>query len=60
MSKKEFVLVHGACHGAWCWEAVAERLAAKGHAVVTLDLPGHGRRARSGRGKCWNWQTGTV
>ena len=45
MSKKEFVLVHGACHGAWCWEAVAERLAAKGHAVVTLDLPGHGRRA---------------
>src|SRR3989304_22133 len=45
MSKKEVVLVHGACHGAWCWEAVAERLAAKGHAVVTLDLPGHGRRA---------------
>jgi pimeloyl-ACP methyl ester carboxylesterase len=45
VSKKEFVLVHGACHGAWCWEAVAERLAAKGHAVVTLDLPGHGRRA---------------
>lgn len=42
---KEFVLVHGACHGAWCWEAVAEQLGAKGHRVVTLDLPGHGRRA---------------
>lgn len=42
---KEYVLVHGACHGAWCWEAVAERLTARGHRVVVLDLPGHGRRA---------------
>lgn len=41
----EYVLVHGACHGAWCWDQVAERLRAKGHRVVTLDLPGHGRRA---------------
>lgn len=42
---KEYVLVHGAAHGAWCWEEVATRLAARGHRVVTLDLPGHGRRA---------------
>jgi pimeloyl-ACP methyl ester carboxylesterase len=42
---KEFVLVHGAFHGAWCWETVARRLESKGHRVVTLDLPGHGRRA---------------
>jgi pimeloyl-ACP methyl ester carboxylesterase len=42
---KEYVLVHGAAHGAWCWEDVAKRLEAKGHRVVTLDLPGHGRRA---------------
>ena len=41
----EYVLVHGACHGAWCWNEVAARLRAKGHRVVTLDLPGHGRRA---------------
>jgi len=41
----EYVLVHGACHGAWCWDEVAGRLRAKGHRVVTLDLPGHGRRA---------------
>ncbi len=41
----EYVLVHGACHGAWCWDEVAARLRAKGHRVVTLDLPGHGRRA---------------
>jgi pimeloyl-ACP methyl ester carboxylesterase len=45
VSKKEFVLVHGACHGAWCWEAVTGRLNARGHRVVALDLPGHGRRA---------------
>lgn len=42
---KEYVLVHGAGHGAWCWEEVAKRLTGKGHRVVTLDLPGHGRRA---------------
>src|SRR5262249_20160819 len=42
---REFVLVHGAFHGAWCWDGVARRLAARGHRVVTLDLPGHGRRA---------------
>jgi pimeloyl-ACP methyl ester carboxylesterase len=41
----EYVLVHGACHGAWCWDEVAARLRAKGHRVVTLDLPGHGRHA---------------
>ena len=41
----EYVLVHGAFHGAWCRDDVAERLRAKGHLVVTLDLPGHGRRA---------------
>src|ERR1700682_6038186 len=42
---KEFLLVHGACHGAWCWEEVVGRLRARGHRVATLDLPGHGQRA---------------
>lgn len=41
----EFVLVHGAMHGAWCWEGVAARLADKGHRVLVPELPGHGRRA---------------
>jgi pimeloyl-ACP methyl ester carboxylesterase len=39
------VLVHGAAHGAWCWEAVAERLRKRGRRVVAPDLPGHGARA---------------
>jgi len=37
-----YVLVHGAWHGAWCWNLLAERLRAAGHAVVTFDLPSLG------------------
>ncbi len=37
-----FVLVHGAWHGAWCFDALARDLAAAGHEVDTFDLPGHG------------------
>ncbi len=36
------VLVHGAFHGAWCWDRVVPRLEDAGVAVVALDLPGHG------------------
>jgi pimeloyl-ACP methyl ester carboxylesterase len=37
-----FVLVHGAWHGAWCWEKVVPLLTARGHPVRAIDLPGHG------------------
>jgi len=33
------VLVHGAWHGAWCWEAVIPQLDAAGVPVVAVDLP---------------------
>lgn len=33
------VFVHGAWHGAWCWEKVAPVLEDAGHHVVTFDLP---------------------
>jgi len=37
------LLVHGAWHGAWCWEQqFAPWLREQGHAVVTMNLPGHG------------------
>ena len=36
------VLVHGAWHGAWCWQPVVDRLRDAGVPVVALDLPGHG------------------
>lgn len=41
-AKTQFVLVHGAWHGAWCWEKVIPLIEAKGHGVHTLDLPGLG------------------
>jgi hypothetical protein len=32
-----FVLVHGSCHGGWCWKKVRPLLQATGHdAMVTL------------------------
>ena len=34
-----FVLVHGAWHGAWCWDEVAARLRGDGAPVVAVDLP---------------------
>jgi pimeloyl-ACP methyl ester carboxylesterase len=37
-----FVLVHGACHGAWCWSKVVPKLEALGHRAVAIDLPGLG------------------
>jgi pimeloyl-ACP methyl ester carboxylesterase len=40
-----FVLVHGGCHGAWCWESVIEPLTVAGHRVLTVELPGRGETA---------------
>jgi pimeloyl-ACP methyl ester carboxylesterase len=37
-----FLLVHGAWHGAWCWERLVPALATLGHRAVAIDLPGHG------------------
>lgn len=39
------VLVHGAWHGAWCWEEVQAGLRARGHTVETPVLTGVGERA---------------
>lgn len=36
------VLVHGAWHGAWCWEKVVSLLDDAGVPSIALDLPGHG------------------
>lgn len=34
-----FVLVHGAWHGGWCFESLAEELRSLGHEVFAPDLP---------------------
>jgi pimeloyl-ACP methyl ester carboxylesterase len=49
-----FVLVHGAWHGAWCWEKVVPLLAARGHAVRAIDLPGHGRDPKPPGAVTWD------
>jgi pimeloyl-ACP methyl ester carboxylesterase len=42
MSLKHIVLVHGGCHGAWCWETLVPLLEARGYLVDAMDLPGQG------------------
>ena len=39
----DFLLVHGAWHGGWCWDAVARGLTERGHRATAIDLPGHDR-----------------
>jgi pimeloyl-ACP methyl ester carboxylesterase len=40
-----FVLVHGAWHGGWCWQRVANLLRGEGHEVFAPSLTGLGDRA---------------
>jgi pimeloyl-ACP methyl ester carboxylesterase len=39
-----FVLVHGAWHGAWCWRRVVAALQAQGHRAHAVTLTGGGER----------------
>ncbi len=41
----DFVLVHGAWHGGWCWTRVARLLRRAGHDVFAPTLTGLGERA---------------
>ncbi len=38
----DFLLVHGSCHGAWCWRDVIPALEHLGHSARAIDLPSHG------------------
>ncbi|KAJ9177201.1 hypothetical protein P3X46_012440 [Hevea brasiliensis] len=40
--QKHFVLVHGACHGAWSWYKLKPLLETTGHQVTALDLAASG------------------
>lgn len=42
---RTYVLVHGAWHGGWCWDAVARILRSHGHRVFAPTLSGLGERA---------------
>ena len=51
MPPATIMLVHGACHGAWCWDRVVPLLEQAGHRVLTPDLPGRGKKGAPG----WRW-----
>jgi len=38
----QFMMIHGASHGAWCWERVVAALEARGHRALATDQPGMG------------------
>ncbi|MEV5388315.1 alpha/beta hydrolase [Streptomyces sp. NPDC052721] len=45
ISRPTLFLVHGAWHGAWCWEKLTALLDAEGWRVRTIDLPSVGGTA---------------
>lgn len=40
--KGALVLVHGICHGAWCWENFINFFTGHGYQCYAISLPGHG------------------
>ena len=44
--KRHYVLVHGACHGAWSWYKLKPLLESAGQQVTALDLAASGINAK--------------
>ncbi|MDA7964650.1 alpha/beta fold hydrolase [Ruegeria sp.] len=38
----DILLIHGSCHGAWCWRDLIPALEGLGHTARAIDLPSHG------------------
>jgi pimeloyl-ACP methyl ester carboxylesterase len=47
VSRKTFVLVHGAWQASWVWTGVKADLEAAGQKVITVELPAHGEDSTS-------------
>jgi pimeloyl-ACP methyl ester carboxylesterase len=43
MTRPTFLLVHGGCHRASCWDRLIPALRTLGREAIAIDLPGHGR-----------------
>jgi pimeloyl-ACP methyl ester carboxylesterase len=43
MNMSQFLLIHGACHGAWCWHKAIPELEKRGHRAQAIDVPGQGQ-----------------
>lgn len=46
-SSHHFVLIHGTCHGAWCWYKLCALLKLAGHRATALDLGASGINPKS-------------
>jgi pimeloyl-ACP methyl ester carboxylesterase len=46
-NQEHFVLVHGACHGAWCWQKFKTLLEAASNRVTLLDLAASGANMKA-------------
>ncbi|GAB2231671.1 hypothetical protein Droror1_Dr00010682 [Drosera rotundifolia] len=44
---KHFVLIHGACHGAWCWYKLIPLLEKAGHRAIAMDMAASGINMKS-------------
>lgn len=42
MSSTTWILIHGGCHGEWCWDGVRQLMLEAGHRAVAFDMPGCG------------------
>ncbi|KAA8535615.1 hypothetical protein F0562_030618, partial [Nyssa sinensis] len=40
--QKHFVLVHGVCHGGWCWYKLKAQLESAGHRITAPDMSASG------------------
>lgn len=47
-SHATIMLVHGACHGAWCWNRTVPLLVEAGYSVIAPDLPGRNEQGKPG------------
>lgn len=54
------VLLHGLSDCLLTWRAVAPRLAAAGHRVLLVDLPGHGLSGRPDASYALEWHAGVI
>ena len=48
-----FLLIHGSCHGAWCWRDLLGELANLGHDAHAIDLPAIIRKNLRTRERGW-------
>src|SRR5579862_3910916 len=38
-----YLFIPGGWHGAWCWNQLVPLMEKRGHRVIAVDLPSHGR-----------------